>query len=313
MEQKLNQHGIGILAATGSYILWGTLPLYWKLVSHVPADIVLAHRIIWSLVFMLGMLLILGKLMTFLHEVKKLFTNKRQFLFITLAACFISLNWFSYIWAVNHDILIEASLGYYINPLMSVVFGMFFFKEKLTKWQTISLLLATVGVAIKAVYTGGVPLISITLAITFALYSVLKKKVEVGVLTGLAIETMLVTPIAILYLSFAYPTISEALYLQSLSTFAFLACAGGVTAAPLLLFATSTKRIPLSMIGFIQYLSPTIMLLIGNFIYGEAFDKIHLFAFSFIWLALIIYTVSQSTAVKKRNFDSSQKQNRPAS
>ncbi|QOY35669.1 EamA family transporter RarD [Anaerobacillus isosaccharinicus] len=299
MGKKLDQHGIGLLTALGAYILWGVLPLYWKLVGHVPSSEVLAHRIIWSLVFMFGILLVIGKITTFTKELKTIFANKKKLVQITLAACFISFNWFTYIWAVNNDHLVEASLGYYINPLVSVVFGMLFFKETLTRWQTISFVLAAIGVITLAIYTGGVPIISLSLAVSFAFYGVLKKKVEVGALTGLAVETMMVTPIAIIYLTVIHSNVSDALYTNSLSTILLLIGAGAATATPLLLFAMSARRIPLATIGFMQYLAPTITLFIGVFMFGEVFSGIHLLAFSFIWVALAVYTLSKAKLYKR--------------
>lgn len=311
MDKKLDQHGIGILAALGAYILWGILPLYWKLLDQVQPDVVLAHRIIWSLVLMFVILIALGKLQTFFKEVKTIFTTKKQLLFMLLATSFISLNWFTYIWSVANNQIVEASLGYYINPLVSVVLGMIIFKEKLTRSQTISFLLAAIGVVILAVYTGGIPIVSLTLAFTFAFYGALKKILDIGALTGLAVETLLVTPIALIYLSFVHSTISEAFYLDSLPTFALLVGAGAVTAIPLLLFAVGARRIPLAMIGFLQYLAPTIQLLIGIFLFQEAFSSMHLLAFSFIWVALAIYTFSKTKLF--RRLHELQVERRPAS
>ncbi|RXJ04116.1 EamA family transporter RarD [Anaerobacillus alkaliphilus] len=308
---KLDQHGIGFVSALWAYIFWGLLPLYWKLVAHVPADVVLAHRIIWSLIFVSGILVLLRKVPTFVTEFKTMLANKKQLLFITMAAGFISFNWFTYIWAVNNGHLVEASLGYYINPLVSVVFGMIFFKEILTKWQTLSFLLATAGVVILAIYTGGVPFISLTLAISFAFYGVLKKKVEVGALTGLAVETMIVTPVALIYLTMIYSSITEAFYLNSLSTLWLLAGGGAATAIPLLLFAIGARRIPLATIGFLQFLAPTITLIIGIFLFNEPFGGIHLLAFSFIWVALAIYTFSKTKLF--RRLQTIQMEKRPAS
>ncbi|WP_084034650.1 EamA family transporter RarD [Anaerobacillus alkalilacustris] len=299
MNKKLGVQGIGILSALGAYILWGVLPLYWKLLGHVPVDEVLSHRIIWSLVLMFIILLVLGKLQHFFKEIVAIFKNIKQLLFIFLAACFISFNWFTYIWSVANERLVEASLGYYINPLMSIVLGMVVFKERLTRWQLVSFLLATFGVVVLAIYTGGIPLISLSLAISFAFYGALKKMVDVGALTGLAIETFMVTPIALGYLLFVHSSISSALYLESLPTLSLLIGAGAATATPLLLFAIGAKRIPLATIGFLQYLAPTMTLLIGIFLFGEPFSVGHMAAFSFIWLALAIYSISKTSLMKR--------------
>ncbi len=313
MGQKLDEQRIGILAALAAYMLWGVFPLYWKLLNHVPADEVLAHRIIWSLVLMFVILLALGKLQSFFKDVRTIFSSKKQLLFMLLASIFISVNWFTYIWSVANEQLVEASLGYYINPLVSVVLGMIIFKEKLTRSQSIAFFLATFGVAILAFYTGGVPIVSLALAFSFAFYGAIKKVVEFGALTSLAVETMLVTPIALIYLTMIHATISEAFYVQSLATFALLIGAGVATSVPLLLFAIAARRIPLSMIGFLQYLGPTITLFIGIFLFREPFSSVHLLAFSFIWLALAIYTFSKSKLYKRIQYSKVEKQNRPAS
>lgn len=313
MGKKLDNQSLGVLAALGAYIIWGFLPLYWKLLSHVPAGEVLAHRVIWSLVLMVVILLILGKFGSFIKEVKMIFTTKKQLLLMLLAAFFISINWFTFIWAVTNEMLVETSLGYYINPLISVVLGLFIFKEKLTRWQMISFALATIGVLILVIYTGGIPLISLILAFSFAIYGAIKKMSKVGALTGLAVETLMVTPIALLYLIFVHASFRDAFYLQSEVTLGLLIGAGAATAVPLLLFATGARRIPLSMIGFLQYLAPTIMLLFGIFLFNEPFSKIHLIAFSFIWAGLAIYTFSKSKLLKRYDRFADRKQNKPAS
>ncbi len=313
MGKKLDEQSIGIFAALAAYILWGVFPLYWKLLNHVPADEVLAHRIIWSLVLMFVILLALGKLPSFFKDVKMIFSSKKQLLFMLLASIFISVNWFTYIWSVANEQLVEASLGYYINPLVSVVLAVIIFKEKLTRPQSFAFILATIGVAILAVYTGGIPIATLTLAFSFAFYGAIKKIVKVGALTSLAVETMLVTPIALIYLTMIHATVNDAFYVHSLSTFALLIGAGVATSVPLLLFAVGARRIPLSMIGFLQYLAPTITLLIGIFLFKEPFSSFHLLAFSFIWMALALYTFSKSKIYRRIQLDKVAKVKRTAS
>lgn len=313
MVNKLDEQRLGIVSALLAYILWGVLPLYWKLLGHVPADEVLAHRIIWSLILMFVILLLLGKLKTFFKEINAIFSTKKQLLFVTLASVLISINWFTYIWAVSNDHLVEVSLGYYINPLVSVVLGMIVFKEKLTHWQMISFGLASVGVLILAIYTGGIPIVSLTVAFSFAFYGVIKKMVDIGALTGLAVETLMVTPIAFIYLMLVHSTMSDAFYVQSIGTFGLLIGAGAATALPLLLFAIGAKRIPLSTIGFLQFLAPTITLLIGVFLFREPFSAVHFVAFSFIWIALAIYTFSKSKLYKRLEQNHIERVKRPAS
>lgn len=313
MGKKLDNQGLGVLAALGAYILWGVLPLYWKLLSHIPAGEILANRVIWSLLLMIVILLFSGKLGIFLKKLKMIFSTKKQLLLMFLAALFISINWFTFIWAVANERLIETSLGYYINPLISVVLGIFIFKEKLTRGQIISFVMATVGVLILVIYTGGIPIISLTLAFSFAFYGAIKKMIQVDALTGLAVETLMVTPVALLYLTFVHTSISDALYFQSLTSFGLLIGSGAATAIPLLLFAIGAKRIPLSMIGFLQYLAPTIMLFIGIFLFSEPFSGIQLIAFSFIWVALAIYSFTMSKLFKRLQHVGVEKQKRPAS
>ncbi|WP_221568738.1 EamA family transporter RarD [Alkalihalobacillus sp. TS-13] len=284
----------GIAAGANAYIIWGFLPLYWKLVHHVPSEEVLAHRMIWSSVFMLLVLLILGRMKTFVRELKELKRDRRKLVGIILAAGFITLNWYAYIWAVNNNHIVEASLGYYINPLVSVLMGVIVLKERLCFWQMISFLLALIGVLNLTLHFGSFPWVAMTLALSFGFYGLLKKLTALGALTGLTIETMLITPVALIYISFLGANGSSAFKLSDPSTTLLLAGAGVVTAIPLLLFATGANRTSLSMMGFLQYLAPTISLILGIFLYHETFSKVHLLSFTFIWVALTIFTLSNT-------------------
>lgn len=281
----------GIIFVAFAYILWGFLPIYWKLANHVSAGEILAHRIIWSFVFMALLVTVTAKWRPFINECKEIIHNKNKLLGITFASIIISLNWLTYIWAVNADHVIQASLGYYINPLVSVLLGIIFLKESLTRRQILSVILAAAGVLYLTISYGVFPWISLVLAITFGLYGLLKKTVDISAMFGLTVETLIVTPIALLYLAFLP---EQAFDFQAPLTGSnwLLVGAGIATAIPLLLFAAGTKSIPLSMVGFLQYISPTIMLLLGVFLYGEPFTTAHLIAFGFIWIALIVYLAS---------------------
>lgn len=281
--------GLGIVCAGLSYILWGFLPLFWKLVDEVSAGEILAHRIVWSLVFMLVILLFLRKLPSFTLELKALLVTRKRFIGIALASIFISINWGLYIWAVNADRIIEASLGYYINPLVSVLLAVIVLKEKLSSLQTFSIILAGVGVLVLTINFGTFPWVAIVLAVSFAFYGLIKKMVQLGALIGLAIETLLITPFALLFLTYVHGSNGGAFGGTSSLTI-LLMFAGVVTAVPLLLFASGAKRIPLSMVGLLQYIAPTIKLILGVFLFNEPFTAVHLVAFSCIWLALVIYT-----------------------
>ncbi|KMJ59084.1 transporter [Bacillus sp. LL01] len=289
--------GIGIAFAGLSYILWGFLPLFWKLVDEVPAGEILAHRIVWSLVFMLAILLILRKIPAFTSELKSLMANRKRLIGISLASIFISINWGLYIWAVNADRVIEASLGYYINPLVSILLAVIVLKEKLSGMQILSIILAGVGVLVLTVNFGSFPWVAIMLALSFAFYGLIKKMVQVGALMGLAIETLLITPFALLFLTFVHSgpesgSGSGGAFGGSLSITLLLLLSGVVTAIPLLLFASGAKRIPLSMVGLLQYFAPTIKLILGVYLFHEPFTSVHLVAFAFIWSALILYTMT---------------------
>lgn len=288
MEKTVDR--IGVVYAVFAYVVWGFLPIYWKLLDHVPAGQILAHRIIWSFAFMIVILLIVRKWNGFIRECKAILQDKKKWMSITLASLVISLNWLTYIWAVNSDHILEASLGYYINPLVSILLAIIVLKEKLTKSQTVSVFLAGLGVLYLTISYGVFPWVSIILAVTFALYGLFKKVVDIPAMYGLTIETLIVTPIALLYLLFL-PT--NTFTFQEISSDQLLLIGSGImTAVPLLLFASGARRIPLAMVGFLQYIAPTFMLLIGIFVYGETFTKEHLIAFSMIWLALVIYLSS---------------------
>ncbi|UJL46094.1 EamA family transporter RarD [Virgibacillus sp. NKC19-16] len=286
------KNNLGIIYTALAYVLWGFLPIYWKLVEDVPPGETLAHRIVWSFIFMLGIVLILRKWTPFIQELNVIIRNKKRLLGITLASIFISLNWLTFIWAVNSDHVIQASLGYYINPLISILLGIIVLKEKVTRKQALSFILAGIGVIYLTFSFGVFPWISIILALTFGFYGLLKKRLDVSAMFGLTIETMIVTPIACLYL-FAIP--DSAFTLENLvSPVNFLLIGAGiVTAVPLLLFASGAKLIPLAMVGFLQYIAPTIMLILGVFLYEEPFTSGHAVAFVFIWSALFIYMSSR--------------------
>ena len=285
------EFGLGVVCAGLSYILWGILPLFWKLVDDVPAGEILAHRIVWSLVFMLLILAALRKIPSFTIELKGLLKNRKRLIGISLASIFISINWGLYIWAVNADRVIEASLGYYINPLVSILLAVIVLKEKLSGLQTLSIILAGAGVLVLTFSFGTFPWVAIMLALSFAFYGLIKKMVQVGALVGLAIETLLITPFALLFLSYVHGVSSGGgAFGGEVAVTLLLLLSGVVTAVPLLLFASGAKRIPLSMVGLLQYFAPTIKLIMGVYLFHEPFTDAHLVAFMCNWVALGIYT-----------------------
>jgi chloramphenicol-sensitive protein RarD len=299
MKNLDNEQTIGILSGAGAYFLWGILPLYWKLVGSVPSEEVLAHRIIWSFVFMLIILAMLRKISSFKDELYAIFLQPKKLMAIAFASLFITINWYAFIWAVNHNHVIQTSLGYYINPLISVLLGILFLKERLSFWQLISFLLATIGVLNLVFRFGEIPWVSLILAMSFGLYGLLKKKARLGALTGLTIETLLITPFALIYLMTVRSSVADALYIQDSVIFGLLLAAGIVTAVPLLFFASGANRISLSMIGFLQYIAPTLMLVQGVFLYDESFTSVHVVSFTLIWAALILFTFARTKLFRR--------------
>lgn len=281
----------GIFLGASAYLIWGFLPIYWKFLESASAGAVLAHRIIWSFVFMLILIAATKQMPAFLNELKKILRHKKTLFIIASASIVISFNWLIFIWAVHEEHVIQVSLGYYINPLMSVLLGVIFLKEKLSPAQIVSFLLAGIGVLYLTASYGVFPWVSLGLASTFALYGLLKKIVHISSTFSLAIETLLITPIALSYLIFMFGG-SLGFSNGSTSINLLLLGAGVATAVPLLLFGSSVQHIPLSMAGFLQYIAPTIMLFIGVFLYGEEFTSAHLFTFSLIWVSLILYMAS---------------------
>ncbi len=278
----------GVWYAILAYGLWGLLPLYWKLLQHVPSIEILAHRIFWSFVFV-SILLAVFRRWQVLREVM---SNKKSRLYIFFCSLLITCNWFLYIWGINNDHVIETSLGYYINPLLSIVLGVVVLKERLTFWQVISVVLAAIGVVIVTVEFGSFPWLAILLALTFAIYGLGKKMAKADSMVGLALETVIVAPVALIYLGWIEAAGSGSFGAAGWGTTVLLMGAGVATAMPLLWFAKASNRAPLSTLGFTQYLSPSITLLLGIFLFKETFTAVHAVSFGFIWTGLLLYSAS---------------------
>jgi len=293
--KQTNEQIKGIAFGLGAYALWGILPLYWKQLQHVSSTEILAHRVVWALVFLFILLTVTRKLPSFLSEIQYIAGQPRKMRGILGAAIMLNLNWFTYIWAVNHDHIIQTSLGYYINPLVSVLLGIVFLKERLSLWQMVAFFLAAVGVFSLTVQYGRFPWIAFTLAITFAIYGLFKKMINIGSITGLTLETMLSFAIALPYLGYIYNTDNSSFQFVPSVTTLLLIGAGAVTAIPLILFAAGTKRLPLFAIGFLQYVSPTMGLLLGAAIYHEPFTLGNLLSFMVIWTGLIIFSLARTS------------------
>lgn len=269
-----------------SYTLWGTLPLYWRALHAVPPEVVLAHRIAWALVFTSVLVLVL-KLGT---EVKSLFSDRRKTLRMVGAALLISVNWWLYIWAINNGHLLESALGYYINPLVSVALGIVVFRERLTLAQGLAFGLAGVGVLVMALGVGQFPVVALGLALSFGFYGLLKKQAPVSALSSLQVETLFSLPLAaalMLWFGGDHPWGPEPV---SPWTVVLLVLAGPVTAIPLWLFGAGAKKIPLVRIGFLQYISPTINLILGLWVFQEPLAPGQAFAFGCVFLALAVFS-----------------------
>ena len=289
----------GIFLGLNAYLIWGLLPIYWKFLETTRAEIVLGHRIIWSFIFMLIFILITNKTRVFIEECKKVWKNKKTLLTITIASMIISVNWLIFIWAVQTDRVVQASLGYYINPLMSVLLGVFVLKERLSRAQLLSVILAGIGVTYLTFSYGVFPWISLALAISFAVYGLLKKLVAVNSTFSLALVTMVIAPFTLILLVY-----SEGWDLGfseiTLDTGILLSLTGVATAIPLLLFGASVRPLSLSMAGFLKYIAPTIMLVLGGFLYEEDFTTAHLITFVLIWVSLIIFMTTSVLQNRRR-------------
>jgi chloramphenicol-sensitive protein RarD len=277
----------GIIYAILAYSAWGLLPIYWKLFGQTPAVEVLSHRIIWSMVFLTGLLFLRHRN----AELTQLWRSPRQLGILLTTALLLTFNWGLYIYAVNSDRVIETSLGYYINPLVSVLLGFIFLKERLNRGQLLAVVLASLGVTNFIWHFGAVPWIALGLAFSFAFYGLLRKIVAAPPMAGLAIETLLVTPLALAWVGYLAMTKTGQLGTHWAISLLFVG-AGITTSLPLLWFNNAAKRLRLSTLGFFQYIAPSLQLLIGVFLYHEPFTLVHAITFGFIWSALAIFSIS---------------------
>lgn len=289
-----SEQAAGIASATGAYLIWGFLPLYWKLMQSVPSLEILAHRVVWCFVFMVFVLLASRGLKSFRAEFSRLAHRPGQLAGLLAASFLISLNWLTFIWAVNNNHIIQTSLGYYINPLVSVLLGILVLKERLSLWQVFSFLLALAGVLNMTLHFGSFPWIALTLAISFGLYGLLKKMINLGAVAGTTAETLIITPVALTYLGYVHKAGQGAFGPGEPLVTGLLVGTGVITAVPLILFAGGAIRLPLATVGFLQYISPTITLVLGVFLYHEAFTAAHMVSFILIWTALTIYSLSRT-------------------
>jgi len=291
---KKSDKVIGIWYALAAFTTWGVLPLYWRLMREVPPQQILAHRISWSLLFVSFIITIQKRW----NEAKGVFSLRQSKASFIVSALFLGINWFIYIWAVNTNHVVESSMGYFINPLVNVLLGVVFLKERLTFWQGISILLALGGVSYLTFHYGKVPWIALSLAFSFGTYGLLRKIAYAGSLIGLLAETSILTPVAVVYILIQHVHQIGFFGTSSLAVSFLLAGSGVVTALPIIWFAHSVRRIPLSTVGFIQYLAPSLMLLLSVVVFKEPFTKTHMISFGLIWTALTLYSVSHTKFMK---------------
>ena len=285
----------GTISTVTAFFLWGIFPIYWKALQHVSSTQILAHRIVWSLLFVLFLLSIQRRW----RGVKTVLSFYRHVLTFVVTAYLLGANWLTYIWAINTNQVVEASLGYFVNPLVNVFLGMVFLRERLYRWQKLSVLLALVGVVFLTFRYGRIPWIAFTLAFTFGIYGLLRKTAAAESLVGLFSETAILAPIALTYLAYLGFEGSNAFGSFGLKTDALLTGAGAVTAIPLLLFGYGARRIQYATVGFLQYITPTLILLVGVLIYREPFTSNHAISFGFVWVAIGTYSISTLKIYKR--------------
>lgn len=277
----------GIFFALAAYFMWGIAPAYFKLIQQVSADEILTHRIIWSFFFMLA-LITLGRNWP---KVRAACQNRKRLLLLAVTALLIGGNWLLFIWAVNNHHMLEASLGYFINPLVNVLLGMLFLGERFRRMQWVAVALAFTGVLVQLWQFGSLPIIGLGLAFSFAFYGLLRKKIAIDAQTGMLIETLWLLPVAAAYLFLFADSPTSHLSANPWSLNLLLVTAGIVTTVPLLCFTAAATRLRLSTLGFFQYLGPTLMFLLAVTFYGETVGQDKLVTFGFIWAALILFTL----------------------
>lgn len=278
----------GIIQAIIAYTIWGLLPIYWSTLDQIPADEILAHRIIWSFVFVGGLIFMQRRW----REIGAIAASWRKMYPLLLSGLLISVNWFLFIWAVNNGHVVETSIGYYLNPLVNVLLGVAFLREKPTGGQWLAIGLAALAVLVVAVDYGQLPWISLALAFSFGLYGLAKKRIELDASVGLFMETMIVVPIALLYLVYIGTSAQGTAWTLPAGTLVLLLFSGVATALPLLLFARAAKHLTLTTLAFIQYIGPTLTLFVSVFFFKERMTPVLMMAFALIWLASAVYVAT---------------------
>lgn len=286
----------GVILACMAFFMWGLAPIYFKLLQHISAFEILMHRVIWSVLFLIVIITLRQQWPRIRHVVKE----PKLMLMLLITATLLGFNWGLFIWAVNNNHMLDASLGYYINPLLNVLLGMLFLGERLRKWQGVAVVLAFSGVVIQLISFGSFPVVAFSLAGSFAIYGLLRKKLAVESLPGLLLEAVILLPVALIYWWFMVPTASSDLTVNDWQSNVLLISAGVITTLPLLCFTGAAKRLPYTTLGFFQYIGPSLMFVLAVIFYGEVFDIQRLTTFAFIWSALAIFSWDSFRQSKKR-------------
>lgn len=286
--KNLSQQAQGFIYAILAFSFWGLVPIYFKALSSVSPGEVLAHRIIWSVVLLFGVIVLSRQFATLRLLVKDIHKIK----YLVISSLLVSTNWLVFIWAVSNHMLTEASLGYYINPLVNFALGVLFFKERPNVAQIVAILLALLAIVYQVITIGSLPMVSLVLAFSFAFYGLVRKKVNIASVNGLTIETLILFPLALLYFAYLVVMGTNAFTLPLDGTSYLLLLAGAITVVPLLWFNSAATRLSLIHIGFFQYIGPTIAFFLAIFVYDEPFGREKLVTFSLIWFALLIFSVN---------------------
>lgn len=286
----------GVILACMAFFMWGLAPIYFKLLQHISAFEILMHRVVWSVLF----IVIIVAVMKQWHKVQHVLKHPKLIAMLVITATLLGFNWGLFIWAVNNDHMLDASLGYYINPLLNVLLGMLFLSEKLRKWQALAVALALCGVVIQVISFGSFPVVALSLAGSFAVYGLLRKKLPIESLPGLLLEALILLPVALVYWWLMAPSNSSDFVANDWHTNVLLISAGVITTLPLLCFTGAAKRLQYTTLGFFQYIGPSLMFVLAVVFYGEVFSSERIVTFACIWSALAIFSWDSYRQSQKR-------------
>lgn len=292
----MDRRTVGLAYAFGAFFSWGLAPIYFKAVKSVPALEIASHRALWSMCLLLGLVLISKRT----AALRALLAQKRLLAICVLTTLLISGNWLLFIWAVNEGRMLEASMGYFMNPLVNVLLGVVFLKESLNRIQLCAVILAGIGVGFLVVSHGTIPIISLTLAVSFGLYGLIRKKFQIDPVVGLLVETALLTPLALAFLGWKAVEGVGAFGASGATLTLLLLASGIITALPLVWFVEGAQRLRLSTLGLMQYLAPTGQFLLAVLVYNEPFTRTHAVTFACIWVSLAIYSADALLALPRR-------------